>query len=80
MSREEMENIYLKQMLYLKGISKRKKVKKTKSHEPKTLTEADVQYLPTQTVSLDPASDAYKKNKIRYGNFTNVINAKYQLE
>jgi len=30
MSREEMENIYIKQMLYLKGISKKRKVRKTK--------------------------------------------------
>lgn len=30
MSREEMDNIYLKQMLYLKGISKKRKIRKTK--------------------------------------------------
>ena len=60
-------------MLYLKGISKKRRLRKT-TEEPKKLTEADVTYLPTQTVTLDPTSDTYKKNKMRFGNFTNVIN------
>ncbi len=66
-------------MLYLKGISKKRRLRKTKTEEPKQLTEADVTYLPTQTATLDPATDTYKKNKPRFGNFTNIINSKYQL-
>jgi len=44
------------------------------------LTENDVTYLPTQTVALDPQTDTYKKANIRYGNFTNVINSKFELK
>lgn len=36
--------------------------------------------MPTQTTVLDPETDTYKKNKIRFGNFTDVINSKYQIK
>lgn len=63
-------------MLYLKGISKKRRLRKAKPVQ-KELTEADITYLPTQTVTLDPQTDTYKNTKVRYGNFTNVINSKY---
>lgn len=44
------------------------------------MTEAEITYLPTQTVALDPQTDAYKKAKVKYGNFTNVINNKFELK
>lgn len=31
-------------------------------------------------MSLDPQTDTYKKASIRYGNFTNVINSKFELK
>lgn len=64
-------------MLYLKGISKKRRLRKTKPVQTKPLTEADITYLPTQTVNLDPSTDTYKNAKIKYGNFTNVINSKF---
>jgi hypothetical protein len=67
-------------LLYLKGISRRKRVKKTKAEPAKQLTEADVTYLPTQNTVLDPETDTYKKNTPKYGNFTNIINSKYEIQ
>ena len=72
-----MENIYLKQLLYLKGISKKRKTAKKVEEKPQFQVQSDFMYLPTQTTTLDPATDTYKKLKPKYGNYTNIINNKF---
>lgn len=52
MTKEEMENIYLKQLLHLKGISKKRTTKK--AVEEKAEDEQNFEYLPTQMTTLDP--------------------------